>query len=162
MTSCWHDPHKGLSPDSKHITWHIAGMTRMKHGLQTANTLQDMLLARPARSMVSRQQTHYMTCCWHDLHEHGLQIANLLHDVIATYVATLNNYACSLSPLAIDNEMLKWSYSLHKTWSITGEPIQVQSHHTMAVYGNWLHPFGWPHLQQISPGAVHQLIDLFV
>ena len=53
------------APDTCHIefvvnlyrTRHTAGTTHMKHGLQTATTLQDMLLAvRPARSMISRKQ----------------------------------------------------------------------------------------------------------
>ena len=44
-TCCWHDPHKAWSPDSNKITRHTAGMTHMKHNLQTATILQDMLLA---------------------------------------------------------------------------------------------------------------------
>ena len=64
-------------PDTCHIelvvnlycTRHAAGMTGMKHDLQIATKLQDVLLARPARSMVSRQQQHYKTCCWHNPHE---------------------------------------------------------------------------------------------
>ena len=89
-TCCWHDPHEAWSPDSNKITRHAAGTTRTKHGLQTATKLQyihtagttrtkhglqtatklqDMLLAWPARSMVSKQQQNYKTWCWHDPHE---------------------------------------------------------------------------------------------
>ena len=101
-TCCWHDSHKAWSPDSNKITRHAAGTTRTKHGLQTATKLQDMLLARPAQSMVSRQQQNYKTCCWHDPHEawspdsnnitihtagttrtkHGLQTATKLQDML--------------------------------------------------------------------------------
>ena len=44
-TCFWHDPHEAWSLDSNKITRHIACTTHLKHGLQTATTLQDMLLA---------------------------------------------------------------------------------------------------------------------
>ena len=97
-------------PDTCHIelvvnlycTRHAAGMTSMKHDLQTATKLQDILLARPARSMISRQQQNYKTYCWHDPHEawspdsnnttrhaagttrmkYGLQTATKLQDIL--------------------------------------------------------------------------------
>ena len=68
-TYCWHDPHEAWSPDSNKIARHTAGSTLMKHGLQTATKLPDMLLAQPARSMVSRQLQNCKTCCWHDPHQ---------------------------------------------------------------------------------------------
>ena len=98
---CLQDPHKAWSPVSNNITRHVAAMTHTKHDVQTATTLQDMLLAWPTQSMVSRQH-HYKTCCWHNLHKawssdsnnitrhtagttctkHGFQIATTLQDMV--------------------------------------------------------------------------------
>ena len=86
-TYCRHDPHEAWSPDSNNITIHAAGTTLTKHDLQTATKLQDVLLARPAQSMVSRQQQHYNTCCWHNPHEAWSQTATKLQDVLLAWPA---------------------------------------------------------------------------
>ena len=130
-TCCWHDPHKAWSPYSNNITRYAAGMTHVKHDLQTATTLQDMLLAQPARSMISRQQQHYKTYCWHDLHEawspdsnnitrcavgtthtkHGFQTATTLQDMLLAQPARSMN-----SRQQQHYKAYCW-HDLHEAWS---------------------------------------------
>ena len=78
------------APDTCHIelvvnlycTRHAAGTTRMKHGLQTATTLQDMLLHdqheawSPDSNKITRH-TAGTTCT-----KHGLQTATILQDML--------------------------------------------------------------------------------
>ena len=43
-----------------------------------------ILLTRPAQSMITRQQKHYMTYCRQDPHEAWLKTATTIHDVLST------------------------------------------------------------------------------